>query len=249
MTAAAPAMIRLKGVTKEYGGPMPLRVSDFGIGEGDGVVLSGLDAQAAEAFSFLVTGASLPDEGNVHVFGTDTRDIATDTAWLQSLDRLGLVTERALLLDQLTVAQNLALPLSLSIDPMPADVRARVDALAGAVGLTAEQLAQPVSSLSPLGRMHLHLGRALAMGPELLLLEHPTASLDPEDARQLGETLGRIAGTRRLAWVAISADVEFARAAGGRQLTLVPATGALVPVGGFWRRLLARTFTTSGDQV
>jgi ABC-type transporter Mla maintaining outer membrane lipid asymmetry ATPase subunit MlaF len=249
MMSAAPAMIRLKGVTKEYGGPVPLRVSDFGIARGDGVVLSGLDPQAAEAFSFLVTGASLPDEGNVHVFGTNTRDITTDTAWLQSLDRLGLVTERALLLDQLTVAQNLALPLSLSIDPMPPDVRARVDALGEDVGLTPEQLAQPVAALSPFGRMLLHVGRALAMRPELLLLEHPTASLDPEGARQFGATLRRLVGTRALAWVAIGADMEFARAAGGRQLTLIPATGALVPAGGFWRRLLARTFTTSGDHA
>jgi ABC-type polar amino acid transport system ATPase subunit len=87
------------------------------------------------------------------------------------------------------------------------------------------------------------------MRPELLLLEHPTASLDPEGARQFGATLRRLVGTRALAWVAIGADMEFARAAGGRQLTLIPATGALVPAGGFWRRLLARTFTTSGDHA
>ena len=47
----------------------------------------------------LVTGAAVPDEGAVVVAGRDTRDIATDTEWLASLDRFGIVTDRAVLLD------------------------------------------------------------------------------------------------------------------------------------------------------
>ena len=61
-------------------------------------------------FVHLVTGASVPDEGAVKVAGRDTRDIATDTEWLTSLDRFGIVTHRAVLLDGMSVAANLALP-------------------------------------------------------------------------------------------------------------------------------------------
>ena len=56
------------------------------------MTLSGLDAHAAEMFMHLITGASVPDEGAVVVAGHDTRTIATDTEWLASLDRFGIVT-------------------------------------------------------------------------------------------------------------------------------------------------------------
>ena len=85
-------------------------------------------------FVHLVTGAALPDEGHVRVAGRDTREIATDTEWLKSLDRFGIVTHRAVLLDGLSVAANLALPLTVSIDPMPDDVRMRVERLANDIG-------------------------------------------------------------------------------------------------------------------
>ncbi len=110
------------------------------MGRSDRLALSGFDAAPPRLFVHLVTGAALPDEGDVSVDGHNTRDIATDTEWLASLDRFGIVTERAVLIDALPIAANLALPLTLAIDPMPEDVRASVEALAARVGLRAERL-------------------------------------------------------------------------------------------------------------
>src|SRR5438094_944769 len=98
MTAAAPPQIAFAGVTKNYAGLRPLRIADLTVRPGEQLVLSGFDASAAEVFINLVTGASVPDEGEVRVAGQDTRAITTDTQWLASLDRFGIVTERAVLL-------------------------------------------------------------------------------------------------------------------------------------------------------
>jgi ABC-type transporter Mla maintaining outer membrane lipid asymmetry ATPase subunit MlaF len=116
-------LIHIAGVVKSYPAPQPLRVTDLSVAASDRIVLSGLDEGAAEMFVHLVTGAAVPDEGAVIVSGRDTRDIRTDTEWLTSLDQFGIVTRRAVLLDTLSVAANLALPITLSIDPMSADVR------------------------------------------------------------------------------------------------------------------------------
>jgi ABC-type lipoprotein export system ATPase subunit len=186
----------------------------------------------------LITGAAVPDAGDVRIAGRSTRDVATDTEWLQSLDRFGLVTARAVLLDGMSVAANLALPLTLAIDPLAPAVRARVEALAGEVGLPSDRLEVKASRLTASERLRVHLARALALRPELLLLEHPTRPLTVEEERRaFGARLREVAAARRLGWLALSDDTAFARASGGRHLRV--QAGVVIPARS---GLLARWF-------
>ena len=118
----------------------PLRIRRLVVSATDRVVISGLDAGAAEMLVHLVTGAAVPDEGTVRIEGRDTREIATDAEWLRALDRFGLVSDRSLLLDGLSIEANLALPITIAIDPLTEPVRARVRQLAADVGLTPDRL-------------------------------------------------------------------------------------------------------------
>jgi ABC-type lipoprotein export system ATPase subunit len=188
-------------------------------------------------FVNLVNGAYVPDAGVVTVFGVSTAAITTDTAWLASLDRFGIVTERAVLLEGAPVDQNLALPFSLEIDPMPDDLRARVRALASDVELDEAALAMRAGEAPQAVRVRVHLARALALGPTLLLMEHPTASLERSDARPYAELVRRLADARGLTIVAVSADREFADVVASRALKLSPGTGVLSSTRG-WRRWL-----------
>jgi len=224
----APPLIHLTGILKKYQALRPLRLAEFSAGPQDRLVLSGFDAMAAEMFVYLVTGAALPDEGDVVIAGRNTRDIATDTEWLASLDRFGIVTHRAILLESTSVASNMALPLTLAIDPMAPEVRARVDADAADVGLPTDKLDGPAHALTAAERVRLHLARALAGGPELLMLEHPTGMLNaPAESTAFGETLRAISEKRGFGFVAISEDEAFGKASGGRRLRLNQKTGKL----------------------
>lgn len=234
MSTAAP-LFSFAGVVKPYGVSEPLRITRLDFAPGDRLVLSGLDALAGEMFMHVLTGAALPETGRVEVFGRATSEIATDTEWLTALDRFGLVSNRAVLLDQSTIAQNLALPLTLSIDPMSSDVRAQVDRMAADVGLSADRLDHLAGTMTVEERMRAHLARAIALAPDVVLLEHPTVTLGDGGAA-FGETLRALGEARGLAWLAISDDEAFARASGGRTLRLNPSTGDLRPAGGFWRR-------------
>jgi len=185
----------------------------------------------------------LPESGEVRVAGRSTRDIPSDTDWLASLDRFGLVTARAVLLDQLTARANLALPLTLSIDPIPAPVRTEVDLLGEDVGLGADRLDARASDLTPGERVRLHLARALALRPRILLLEHPTVDVtEAAEAEALGAMVGRLAAARGFGWVALTDDQRFARSSRARLLRLDAATGRLSPLAGSGRGLLARLF-------
>jgi ABC-type ATPase involved in cell division len=225
---AADALIEFAGVSKDYGGAAPLRVASLRIAPEDALVVAGLDRAAAETFMHLVSGAAVPDAGRVLVAGADTREIATDTEWLLSLDRFGFVSHRAVLLGTLSTAANLALPMTVAIEPLSAEMQRRVEALADEVRLPRARLVVPCDALAPAERLRLHLARALASNPQLLLLEHPTIELQDEPARAaIGETVREIARARRLAWFGLSDDRVFARASGGRRLRL-DGTGTLV---------------------
>jgi ABC-type lipoprotein export system ATPase subunit len=218
---------------------VPLRLRHLVVAAGDRRVIAGLDRGAAEMFVLLVTGAALPDEGTVRINGRDTREISTDTAWLASLDRFGIVTERAVLIDKLPIQANLALPLTLSIDPMTDLVRAHVERLADEVELARARLSAPAASLTASERLRLHLARALALDPGVLLLEHPTTTLGEAPARAaFGETLRAVAERRGIGWVALSDDVEFAQRSGGERHRLMAETGE-VGAEPLWRRLSA----------
>ena len=125
---------------KQYQALRPLRVRDLTIGAGERVALAGLDLGAAEVLVNLVTGASVPDEGEVIVLDHSTRAISDGDEWLASLDRFGIVSPRAVLLDGATLLQNLVMPFTLEIDPIPAAVEATASALGIECGIAADRL-------------------------------------------------------------------------------------------------------------
>ena len=95
----SPAIIEMTAVRKNYGGLRPLRIQALAVAAGERVAIAGIDAVGAELVVNLVTGASLPDEGEVRVFGARTQDLADGDEWLSSLDRFGIVTDRAVILE------------------------------------------------------------------------------------------------------------------------------------------------------
>jgi ABC-type uncharacterized transport system ATPase subunit len=136
MNPAPSPVLEIADVRKAYSGLRPLRLRSLSIAAAERVAVLGLDAAAAELLVNLVTGAVLPDEGVIRVLGEPTADIATGDAWLASLDRFGIVSERAVMMEGATLGQNLAMPFTLEIDPVPPDVQARVAALARECGLS-----------------------------------------------------------------------------------------------------------------
>jgi putative ABC transport system ATP-binding protein len=222
-----PAALEIEGVTKPYGGLRPLRIQHLTVEAGERVAILGFDQPSAETFVNLVTGATLPEVGTVRALGRSTSSIVDGDEWLTSLDRFGIVTPRAVLLEELTLIQNLAMPITLDVEPPSDEVRRAAEELAMEVGLPAAFWTQAVVKLNGAGRQRLRLGRALAMNPALLVAEHASAGLTRDEAAALGRDIAAIAGRRRMAVVAATADEAFAHAVATRLLTLDAATGRL----------------------
>jgi predicted ABC-type transport system involved in lysophospholipase L1 biosynthesis ATPase subunit len=232
--------IELTGVVKDYRGLRPLRIENLRVESADRIALVGVDQPAAEVLVNLITGTTLADRGTVRIFGKSTSDIQDSTEWLAVVDRFGIVSERAVLLDGLSAVQNLSIPFSLEIEPPAPDVLVRAGKLAEEVGLPETVWNASVAQLDGAARARVRLGRALALDPEVLLLEHPTAAVSREEVERLGRDITRIAERRAIAALALTADSVFADAFAPRVMTLDPASGRLEAARSGWFSRLRR---------
>jgi ABC-type transporter Mla maintaining outer membrane lipid asymmetry ATPase subunit MlaF len=145
----ASPILEIDNVVKPYGGLRPLRLQQLVVQPGERVGIAGLDQTMAEVFVNLVTGATLPEQGAIRVSGRATSDIADSTDWLATVDRFGIVSERVVLLDQFTLAQNIAMSLTLDLEPLADDVRQQVETLGGDVGLDSTELSARAGDVTP----------------------------------------------------------------------------------------------------
>jgi ABC-type thiamine transport system ATPase subunit len=144
------SLVQIRKITKDYRSLRPLRIESLDLQAGQTLALCGFDSMTAEILVDLITAAIVPDSGEIRVFGQLTTAIADRESWLQTLDRFGLLTERAVLVEQFTVEQNLAIPYSLSVEDLSADLKTRVAALADEIGFDRSDLRRQSGVLPPL---------------------------------------------------------------------------------------------------
>ena len=168
----------------------------------------------------------------MRVLGASNADIADGDEWLASLDRFGIVSERAVLLEGATLEQNLAMPFTLQIDPVAPEIAERVAALAEACGLSAEPARDDAAgrgtrrqgSVHPSVRARAHLARAVALDPALLVLEHPTADLPGRGASPPMRRMSSRVDRGPPAWRrwSLTQDQAFAQRVAHRALEVEP---------------------------
>ncbi len=154
---------------------------------------------------------------------------------MRLLERVGILSERSMLLGEMTVEQNLAMPFSLEVFELSADLRDRVGALAREVGLAEDAMRTPTAGLSLLMRARLRLARAIATEPRVLLAEHPNALVEEFEAGAFGEDIARVVAGRRMAAVILTANPRFAKLVARSLLVHNAATGDLTPAP-LWQR-------------
>src|SRR5690349_17612953 len=103
------------------------------------------------------------------------------------------------------------MPFTLQIEPPPEVERARAEQIAREVGLAAPSWSAPLAALDAAAAARVCLGRAIALDPSVLLLEHASARVPRADVSAFAADIRRVAERRGLALVAITADEAFAR--------------------------------------
>ena len=200
-----------------------IEISEVSTRFGDHLVHDGIDLEVRRAEIFAVIGGSgsgkstllremlllhRPDAGSIRVLGVDLQSISDDGA-LALRRRLGVMFQQGGLFGSLTVKENIGLPLREHTglaDGLIDEIAAWKLAM---TGLEPEVGAQYPSELSGGMMKRASLARALALDPELLFLDEPTAGLDPLSAAGIDELVLRLRELFGLTIVMITHDLDL----------------------------------------
>jgi nitrate/nitrite transport system ATP-binding protein len=211
------AFLELSHVSKGFGGPEVLTDVNLAIERGEFVAIVGYSGSGKTTLISLIAGLQRPDRGTVKLNDVEITAPGPDR---------GVVFQNYSLLPWLTVTENIALAVDQVFPGHTAEQRAEAVAQAIAtVNLTphAEKLPRQLSGGQ---RQRVSVARALAMNPQILLLDEPLSALDALTRSTLQDEFERIWEADKKTVVLITNDVDEALLLADRIIPLTPGPGA-----------------------
>lgn len=173
-------MLELRAVTKRFGARSLLQAISLEVGAGEYVALVGESGIGKSTLLNVIAGLEPIDSGEVLFEGIAFSTLDDDALTLLRREKLGFVFQAFHVLPQLSVEQNVALPLLLR----KKEDRARVRSMIASVGLAGREESPP-RELSGGELQRVAIARALVGDPRLVLADEPTGNLDPENAETI----------------------------------------------------------------
>ncbi|CAA7612878.1 ABC transporter ATP-binding protein [Magnetospirillum sp. SS-4] len=209
------AFLELSGVGKSYGDTTVLRDIDLAIEEGEFIAILGFSGTGKTTLVSLMAGLIKPDAGSVTLRGKAVTGPGADR---------GVVFQSYSLMPWLTVEGNVALAVDAVMAGAPRqDRRARAARYIGMVGLSHAADRRP-AELSGGMRQRVAVARALAMSPDILLLDEPLSALDALTRAKLQDEIEAIWQQEKKTVVLITNDVDEALLLADRIIPLDPGS-------------------------
>lgn len=176
-------MILFENVGFRYGrGPDVLQNLSFDVPDGAFTFITGASGAGKSSLLRLLYLDDLPSAGRISLFGRDVATLTRDEiAWFRR--RIGVVFQDFRLLDHLTAAENVALPLRVA-GARESEYRDNVAEMLGWVGLGEKMTVRP-PQLSGGEKQRVAIARAVVASPDIILADEPTGSVDPDMAERI----------------------------------------------------------------
>ncbi len=214
----ADEVIRVRGLTMGFGDRVVVRDLDFAVRRGEVYVVMGPSGCGKTTLLRHLLGLQEPVAGEVH-YGEENFTVAPADVRERILRRAGVLFQGSALWTSMTLAENVALPLEQFTRLPAATIRAVVRLKLSLVGLRGFEDYYPWE-LSGGMQKRAGLARAIALDPEILFIDEPSASLDPPTARRLDALVLRLRDALGTTAVVVTHDVATILGIGTRALFL-----------------------------
>ncbi len=215
--------ITIKGLHKSFSEQTVLNGIDLTVEPGENLAVLG------SVLLKLIIGLQQPDSGSICIHGQEIAGLPMDK--LNEIRmKVGFLFQQAALYDSLTVEENVAFPLDRHVKISGADRKNKVRELLSSVGMD-HDLDKLPSEISGGMQKRVGLARALALEPDILLFDEPTAGLDPITAAEIGKLIVDLKKRRKITSVVVTHDIRGAKTFSDR-LTLMDK-GSIVAEGTF----------------
>jgi len=208
------AVIRVRGLKKDFDDLSVLKGIDVDIHKGDVVCVIGASGSGKSTFLRCLNLLEMPTGGSIEFDGVDLTGTKVDLDLHRQ--KMGMVFQQFNLFPHLTVLDNLTLAPVLLKKSSKAEAEAKAMELLDRVGL-ADRAASYPNQLSGGQKQRVAIVRALCMDPEVMLFDEPTSALDPE---MVGEVLDVMKSLARkgMTMVVVTHEMGFAREVSNRVL-------------------------------
>ncbi len=187
-------LLEIKNVTKHFGNgdavSNALNGVSFAMEQGEFIAVMGASGSGKSTLLNVIATIERPDTGSILLEGRDISELSENDLAAFRRDRLGFIFQEYNLLDTLTVAENIVLPLNLRKCP-PAETEKRLADTAASLEI-ADQLFKFPRQLSGGQRQRAACARALITKPALILADEPTGALDSANSGNLMQTFARM---------------------------------------------------------
>jgi phospholipid/cholesterol/gamma-HCH transport system ATP-binding protein len=235
---ARDAKITVRNLTLGYGSVVLMRDLNFTVKRGEVFIIMGGSGCGKSTLLRNMIGLNEPAEGEVFYDKANfTRSSAEERR--SFFRRFGVLYQSGGLWSSMTLAENVALPLEEYTDLGPAEIREIAAFKLALVGLTGFEDYYP-SQISGGMRKRMGLARAIALDPEVLFFDEPSAGLDPISSRRLDDLILALRDSLGATVVAVTHELPSIFAIGDNSIFLDGETKTAI-AGGDPKELLAHT--------
>jgi phospholipid/cholesterol/gamma-HCH transport system ATP-binding protein len=208
-------LVAVKELRKSFGTHSVLNGMNLSVLRGETLAVLGRSGTGKSVLLRLIIGLETPDSGSVCIDGQDIAGLTMDQLGAIR-KKMGFLFQHAALYDSLTVGKNVAFPLEHHRRDISRSERAdRVKQLLAEVGMEGDFDKMP-SDISGGMQKRVGLARALALQPEILLLDEPTAGLDPISSGEIDDLILKLQREHQMASIVVTHDLHSARTISNR---------------------------------
>jgi phospholipid/cholesterol/gamma-HCH transport system ATP-binding protein len=203
-------VVAVEDLHKSFGSQTVLDGVSLTVNRGETLAVLGRSGTGKSVLLRLIIGLEQPDSGSVRLHGQETVGLTLDQMG-EIRKKMGFLFQHAALYDSLTIEQNVAFPLQHHKKEMPESERSdRVKSLLAEVGMEGDLEKMP-SDISGGMQRRVGLARALALEPDILLLDEPTAGLDPISSAEIDDLVLKLQEEHHIASIVVTHDLHSAK--------------------------------------